>query len=433
MKINVKLQLSVMMFLNFFVWGIWFVTMGTYLTMGKIGATGGQTGLAYGTQCLGAIIAPFIIGFIADRFFAAQKILGVLHLAGAALLYYISTQSSFDNFYSLLLLYMIIYMPTLALVNAIALKQITNAEKEFGGIRVWGTIGWIVAGLIIAWLAWEPAAAIVKSGTASDATIDAKAALQAAASHLDVTFLVAAVISLVFGIYCFFLPNTPPPKKGKEASFSQIIGLDALNVLKDRNYLMFFIASILICIPLAFYYGSANQFLNEVGMSGAAGKMTMGQMSETIFLFLMPFFFKRFGIKQMLLIGMVAWVLRYLLFSYGNMDGSIWMLYLGIILHGICYDFFFVTGQIYTDQKSDVSVRSSAQGLITLATYGIGMYIGFWYAGKYADQNAIANAAGQVVNHNWQTIWLFPCLFAAGVSLLFFVFFKNDKNKVVVA
>jgi nucleoside transporter len=431
MKLNTKVQLSVMMFLNFFIWGIWFVTMGTYLGMGKIGATGSQSGLAYGTQCLGAIIAPFIVGMIADRFFAAQKILGILHLIGAGLLYYISTQTNFGSFYSILLIYMIIYMPTLALVNAIALKQVSNAEKEFGGIRVWGTIGWIVAGLIIGWMAWEPAKALVDAGTAKDATIEAKTALSTAASKLNITFLVAAVISAAFGIFCFFLPNTPPPKAGKDVSFKEVIGLDALNVLKDKNYLIFFIASVLICIPLAFYYGSANQFLNESGMEKAAAKMTMGQMSETVFLFLLPLFFKRFGVKQMLLIGMIAWVLRYLLFAYGNMDSGIWMLYMGIILHGICYDFFFVTGQIYTDQKAGEKVRSAAQGLITLATYGVGMYIGFWLAGYYADQNAIKNATGEVVNHIWRNIWIFPCIFAAGVSLLFFVFFKNDKNKVI--
>lgn len=430
MKLYTRIQLCTMMFLNFFVWGIWFVTMGTFLTMGKIGADGGQTALAYGTQCLGAIIAPFIIGMIADRFFAAQKILGVLHLAGAGLLYYISTQSSFGSFYSLLLVYMIIYMPTLALVNAIALKQVSSAEKQFAGIRVWGTIGWIAAGLIIGWMAWEPAAELVKAGTAENASVEAKAALTNAASKLNITFLIGAVISAIFGLYSFFLPNTPPPKAGKNVSFSEVIGLDALKVLKDKNYLIFFIASILICIPLAFYYGSANQFLNEVGMEKAAAKMTMGQMSETLFLFLMPLFFRRFGIKQMLLIGMFAWVARYLFFAYGNMDSGIWMLYLGIILHGICYDFFFVTGQIYTDQKAGENVRSSAQGLITLATYGIGMYIGFWLAGNIADQQAIKDTAGKVINHHWKNIWIFPCLFAGGVALMFMVLFRNDKKKL---
>jgi nucleoside transporter len=402
MKSTIRIQLSVMMFLNFFVWGIWFVTMGTFLSKGGINATGAEIGQAYGTQCLGAIIAPFIIGMIADRFFAAQKILGVLHIAGAALLYYISSQTAFGSFYSLLLIYMIIYMPTLALVNAIALNQVTDAEKQFSGIRMWGTIGWIAAGLIIGWMAWE-----------------------AKPETLGVTYKVAAIVSVAFGVYSFFLPNTPPAKAGKNVSISQVLGLDALKILNDKNYLVFFIASILICIPLAFYYGSANQFLNEAGMQSAAAKMTMGQISETVFLFLMPFFFKRFGIKTMLLIGMLAWVLRYLLFAYGDVDSGLWMLYLGIILHGICYDFFFVTGQIYTDQKAGEGVRSSAQGLITLATYGVGMYIGFYMAGLFTDKYKISDTA-----HNWQTIWLMPCLFAAGIALMFFVFFKNNKKAV---
>jgi nucleoside transporter len=492
MKSTTRIQLSVMMFLNFFVWGIWFVTMGTYLTKGNIGATGGQTGLAYGTQCLGAIIAPFIVGMIADRFFAAQKILGVLHLAGAGLLYYISSQSNFGSFYSLLLIYMIIYMPTLALVNAIALKQISNAEKQFSGLRVWGTIGWIVAGLIIGWMAWEKDP-----------------------GSLGITYKIAAIVSALFGIYCFFLPDTPPPKAGKDVSIAEVLGLDALKILKDKNYLIFFIASILICIPLAFYYGQTNQFLNEVGMA---------QMSETIFLFLMPLFFVRFGIKQMLLIGMIAWILRYVLFSYGNPDSGLWMLYAGIILHGVCYDFFFVTGQIYTDQKAGERVRSSAQGLITLATYGLGMYIGFYMAGMYVDKNEYKDGAkfskldtkdvivsingtevknvitldsllmnkisgdkvtvgylhnnnnesdtvalksfsknygaivtgsgleklgietdslenkklttglfikGKKASHNWKSVWIFPCIFALGVTLMFLAFFKNDKKKLV--
>lgn len=399
MKLTIRLQLSVMMFLNFFIWGVWFVTMGTYLMKGNIGASGGQTGLAYGTQCLGAIIAPFIIGMIADKFFAAQKILGVLHLAGAVLLYVISGQEAFGSFYSMLLIYMVLYMPTLALVNSIALKQVSSAEKEFSGIRMWGTIGWIVAGLIIWWMAWEKEPA-----------------------SLSITFKVASAIAGLFGIYSFFLPHTPPPKAGQHTTVGEMLGLDALKVLRDKNYLVFFIASILICIPLAFYYGQTNLFLNEAGMQGAAGKMTFGQVAETVFLFLMPLFFARFGTKQMLLIGMLAWVVRYALFAYGDAGANIWMLYAGIILHGICYDFFFVTGQIYTDHKAGPKVRSSAQGLITLATYGVGMYIGFYLAGMYVDKYKTAEG------HDWRSIWLFPCLFAAGVALLFFAFFRNDNK-----
>lgn len=402
MNFNIRTRLSAMMFLNFFVWGIWFVTMGTYLTKGQIGATGGQTGLAYGTQSLGAIIAPFIIGLIADRFFAAQKILGFLHLAGAALLYFISEQPGFGSFYSLLLIYMILYMPTLALVNSIALGQITNPEKEFSVIRMWGTIGWIVAGLLIGWMAWEKDP-----------------------SSLNITFKVGAAVSGLFGIFAFFLPDTPPPKARQKVKLSEILGLDALKLLADKNYLSFFIASILICIPLAFYYAQANVFLNEAGMQGAAAKMTLGQIAETVFLFLMPFFFARFGTKQMLLIGMVAWVARYLLFAYGDNGSNLWMLYGGIILHGICYDFFFVTGQIYTDQKAGPRIRSSAQGLITLATYGIGMYIGFYLAGMYVDKHKIGESM-----HDWKTIWLFPAMFAAGVAILFFIFFRNERKKL---
>ncbi len=400
MKFSIRLQLSAMMFLNFFIWGVWFVTMGTYLMKGNIGASGGQTGLAYGTQCLGAIIAPFIIGMIADKFFAAQKILGVLHLAGAVLLYLIATQDAFQSFYSLLLIYMVLYMPTLALVNSIALKQVSSAEKEFSGIRMWGTIGWIVAGLIIWWMAWEKDPAT-----------------------LHITFQLAAIVAGLFGIYSFFLPDTPPPKAGQKTSVGEMLGLDALKVLKDKNYLIFFLASILICIPLAFYYGQTNVFLNEAGMQGAAGKMTFGQVAETVFLFLMPWFFARFGTKQMLLIGMLAWVARYALFAYGDAGTNSWMLFTGIVLHGICYDFFFVTGQIYTDQKAGPKVRSSAQGLITLATYGVGMYIGFYLAGQYVDKYKTSDGL-----HDWRNIWIFPCLFAAGVALLFFVFFRNDRN-----
>jgi len=412
-----------MMFLNFFVWGIWFVTMGTYLTKGSIGASGEQTGLAYGTQCLGAIVAPFIIGMIADRFFAAQKILGVLHLLGAGLLYLLSIQHAFGDFYTCLLIYMILYMPTLALVNAIALKQVQSAEKEFSGIRMWGTIGWIASGLIIGSMAWEPKPEIMKAASDAMATKADKEALVKAASALNVTFSVGAIVSLMMGLLSFFLPNTPPPKAGQQVSFSEVIGLDALKILRNRNYLTFFIASILICIPLAFYYGQANQFLTEVGMDKPAAKMTLGQVAETIFLFLMPWFFARFGTKQMILIGMLAWILRYALFSFGDADAGIWMLYGGIILHGICYDFFFVTGQIYTDQVAGPRVRSSAQGLITLATYGVGMYIGFYLAGLYVDKYKTGETS-----HDWSTIWLFPCLFAAGVALMFLLLFRNNQK-----
>jgi nucleoside transporter len=398
MKFTTRIQLSVMMFFEFFIWGGWFVTMGTYLKS-LSGTTDVQIGVAYGTQALGAIFAPFIIGLIADRFFPAQRILGVLHLVGAGLLYYASMQPDFGSFYPVILIYMILYMPTLALVNAVSFKQMNSPEKEFSFIRVWGTIGWIVAGLIIGWLAWEKEGALIN------------------------TFKLTAIVSAILGIFSFTLPHTPPPKAGTKTSFGEIIGLDAISLLKDKNFLIFFICSILICIPLAFYYQETNIFLNELKVSGAAAKMSLGQMSETIFMFLMPWFFIRFGVKKMLLFGMAAWVLRYLLFGLGNAESGMWLLYAGIILHGICYDFFFVTGQIYTDERAGERIRSSAQGMITLATYGIGMLIGFWFAGLIAEKYAIADG------HNWKNIWLVPAGIAALVLLIFLVLFKEPKKK----
>jgi len=398
MKPTTRIQLATMMFLNFFLWGIWFVTMGTYLGS-RLDATGVQIGIAYGTQSLGAIIAPFIIGLIADRYFAAQFILGLLHLCGAGLLYFVSLQTNFADFYPYLLAYMIIYMPTLALVNSISFKQMNDPEKEFSLIRMWGTIGWIAAGLLFGWLALEKN------------------------QQLDRTFQIAAAVSLVLGLFSFMLPNTPPPKAGTQANLGEIIGLDALRLLKDKNFLIFFLSSLLICIPLAFYYQETNMFLNELGVENAASKMTMGQMSETIFLFLMPFFFLRLGVKKMLLIGMAAWVIRYFLFSYGNTGSGLWMLYAGIILHGICYDFFFVTGQIYTDQLAGEKIRSSAQGMITLATYGVGMLIGFWFAGYVADH--YKTAAG----HDWSSVWMVPALIAAAILGLFALLFKDPVKK----
>lgn len=402
MLLATRIKLCAMMFLNFFVWGIWFVTMGTYLAT-VVKASDVQIGLAYGTQALGAIVAPFVVGLVADRFFSAQKILGVLHLLGAGLLYMLSTRGNFDSFYPILLVYMIIYMPSLALVNAISFKQMTTPEKEFSLIRVWGTIGWIAAGLLIGVLALE------------------------GSQQLERTYIISCSVSVALGLYSFFLPNTPPPKAGTKASFSEIIGLDALKLLKDRNYAIFFLCSVLICIPLAFYYQETNKFLNEIGVEKAASKMTMGQMSEMIFLFLMPLFFKRFGIKKMLLIGMIAWVLRYIMFSMGNAESGIWLLYIGIILHGICYDFFFVTGQIYTDELAGERIRSSAQGMITLATYGVGMFIGFWFAGLISEHYKLAEAG-----HNWQAIWLVPAVIAGVITLLFVLLFKEPKKATAI-
>ncbi|GEO05649.1 nucleoside permease [Adhaeribacter aerolatus] len=398
MKTRIRLQLSVMMFLEFFIWGAWFVTLGTFL-LNNLKTSATQVGVAFLTQSIGAILAPFIIGLIADRFFSAQYILGILHLIGAALLWSASSVTDFDSFYPLILVYMILYMPTLALVNSVSFRQMQEPGKEFPPIRVLGTIGWIVAGFTIGWLNWE------QNGS------------------LDLTFKMAAIASAVLGVFSFTLPATPPVKKGGKASLSDILGLDALGLLKNRSYLLFFLSSVAICIPLAFYYNFTNPFLNELGMSSAAAKQSFGQVSELLFMLLMPAFFARLGVKKMLALGMFAWVLRYILFAFGDTAGNYWMLIIGIVLHGICYDFFFVTGQIYTDKLAGERFKSAAQGLITLATYGVGMLIGSLISGVIVDKWQLP-AGG----HNWQIIWLIPAAIAAVVVVLFLLLFQ-DKNK----
>jgi len=390
------------MFLQFFIWGGWVVTLGTFMG-DNLNATGGQTAMAYSTQSWGAIIAPFIVGLIADRFFNAERILGVIHLAGGVLMYVMYNATDFSSFYPYILAYMILYMPTLALVNSVAFRQLNDPSKQFSGIRVWGTVGWIAVGLLISFVfSWD-------SETSRTQGL------------LKNTFLLCSVASFVLGVFSFLLPKTPPIQNNEnKISIGDIVGLDALKLLKDRNFLIFFLASVLICIPLAFYYQHANPFLSEIGVSNPTGKMTIGQMSEVGFMILLPLFFKKFGVKKTLLVGMIAWALRYVLFAFGGPDSTVFMLYIGIAVHGICYDFFFVSGQIYTDSKAGEKYKSSAQGLNTLATYGIGMLIGFWAAGKIYDQYTLPGG------HDWQTIWLLPAIFSAGVFLLFFVSFKNE-------
>ncbi|MCK8523462.1 MFS transporter [Aquimarina sp. D1M17] len=404
MKISTQIQLSLMMFLEFFIWGGWFVTMGIYLP-NTLKTTGVETGMAYSTQSWGAIIAPFIIGLIADRFFNAERILGVLHLIGAFLMYQMANATDFAVFYPYVLGYMIAYMPTLALVNSVSFNQMNDPAKQFSLVRVFGTIGWIIAGLLISYaFHWDS-----EEGIAS--------------GMLKNTFLMTAIASAFLGVFSFTLPKTPPTvDKSQKITIADILGLDALKLLKDRNFLIFFLSSILICIPLAFYYQHTNQFLSEIKVPNPTGKMTIGQASEVLFMLLLPFFFKKFGFKKTLMVGMLAWTVRYLLFAFGNSGELAFMLLTGIALHGICYDFFFVSGQIYTDSKAGEKVKSAAQGLITLATYGLGMLIGFYVAGKITDNNLIS-----VGVHEWNNIWVFPAVFAGVVMLLFAIFFKNEK------
>ncbi|MDH5608836.1 MAG: nucleoside permease [Cyclobacteriaceae bacterium] len=402
MNKGITTRLSIMMFLQFFIWGGWFVTLGTFLG-NNLNATDGQIGQAFSTQSWGAIIAPFIVGLIADRYFNAERILGVIHLIGAGLMYMCANATDFNDFYPYLLAYMVLYMPTLALVNSVAFRQMDDPSKDFSKIRVWGTLGWIIAGLVISFVfGWDSREAIANG-------------------MLKNTFLMVAVASALHGLLSFTLPATPPAGANSERnSLGQILGLDALGLLKDKNFFVFFLSSVLVCIPLAFYYQNTNPFLSEIGLANPTGNMTIGQMSEVLFMLLLPIFLKRYGIKKTLLFGMLAWAVRYVLFAYGNADSLVFMLLIGIALHGICYDFFFVTGQIYTDSKAGKEYQSSAQGMITLATYGVGMLIGFWFAGMISDYYK----SGDV--HQWTMIWLLPAIFSVGVFVFFFATFKNE-------
>jgi nucleoside transporter len=406
MKFTIRLQLSFMMFVEFFIWGAWFVTLGTFLANMPHPASGTEIGSVFSTQSWGAIIAPFIIGLIADRFFNAEKILAILHIIGAILMYEMYKATDISVFYPYVLAYMILFMPTLALVNSISFNQMNDPEKEFSSIRVLGTIGWIVAGLLISFLFHWDAEGSVKEG------------------FLKNTFLMASIASLILGLFSFTLPKTPPKvARGTKVKISDILGLDALKLLKDKNFALFFIASILICIPLAFYYQNANPFLSNIGVENPTGKMTIGQISEVLFLLLLPVFFSRFGFKKTILIGMLAWAIRYALFAYGNAGSLSFMLLTGIALHGVCYDFFFVSGQIYTNSKAGIKYKSAAQGLITLATYGVGMLIGFKIAGIITDAYTLPDKV-----FNWKMIWIIPSGIALVVFLLFAIFF-NDKSE----
>ncbi|MGB5819099.1 MAG: nucleoside permease [Saonia sp.] len=404
LKLKVQAQLSVMMFLEFFIWGGWFVTLGTFLG-NNLSAGDGEIAQAFSTQSWGAIIAPFIIGLIADRFFNAERILGILHLIGAFLMYQMSQTTSFSVFYPYVLGYMIAYMPTLALVNSVAFNQMRDPAKQFPLIRVFGTLGWIVAGLLISLAFNWDALASIENGMLSN------------------TFLMTAIASAILGLFSFTLPKTPPSVgKDEKITLSDILGLDALKLLTDRNFLIFFISSVLICIPLAFYYQNISPFLTESRVEGSTAWASAGQISEIAFMLLLPFFFKRYGFKKTIMAGMLAWAVRYLLFAYGNAGDLFFMLVIGIALHGICYDFFFVSGQIYTDSKAGERFKSAAQGLITLATYGVGMLIGFWIAGKIADTYILPEGG-----HAWQTIWMYPAGFAFVVLVFFVMAFKDEK------
>jgi nucleoside transporter len=397
MKTKTSIILAFMMFLQYYIWGSWYVTTSTYMTI-YLESTGIQIGAVYSALAIATMISPFFVGMIADRFFAAQRLMGVLHLVGGLLLFLATKITSNTGFYWVILAYSLVYMPTIALSNSVAFRQMSDPGKQFPIVRVFGTVGWVIAGFMIARLGIEKTPG---------------------------TFYMAALVSLALGLFSFFLPHTPPQGK-VESSAKSILGIDAFILFRDKPYLIFFIAAVFVCIPLSFYFGFANLYLNQSGMQNAAGKMIYGQISEAVFILAIPFLFNSIGVKKMLLIGMTAWILRYVCFAFGNMDTNLWMLYAGIILHGVCYDFFFVTGYMYTEKKSSERIKSAAQGLFTFVTYGLGMFIGTWVSG-FVTSYYTTNGAYQ-----WKNIWFVPTYIAVAV-LICFIFFFREKKTIEVA
>lgn len=411
----ISTRLSAMMFLQFFIWGAWYVTIGNYM------AAQGMADLThwpYTVNPVAAIIAPFFLGLVADRFFATERVLGTLHIIGGLIMLTVPQASGSPLlFILLLLLYNICYMPTLGLANSLAFHNIENQEKQFPLIRVFGTIGWIVAGLFIGFVLGQ---------FSGDELPD----------RTPLPLYTTAIASLILGAYSFTLPHTPPPAAGEKVSLKSIVGIDAFRQLGSRAFYIFIACSILICIPLAAYYNFAPIFVANavydqnvsnavVGLlPNPSSLMTLGQMSEAAFMLLMPLLFVRFGVKWMLAIGMAAWILRYLLFALGAPDAVFWMVVTGILLHGICYDFFFVTGQIYVDKKSTPAVRGQAQGFLVLVTYGLGMFIGAQIAG--ALFNAFLGDETVLTLARWQDFWLLPAGFALIVFLLFVFTFREE-------
>lgn len=392
-----------MMFLLYCIWGSWYGQMSKYLS-NQLEASGVQVGNAYAMFSIAMIASPFLVGLLADRYIAAQRLLGILSLMGAAILFWLINVEEPSTFIWVLLLYCLTFTPAISLTTSIAMRQMANPEIEFPPIRVFGTIAWIVIVNVVGWYGWGDKATI---------------------------FQLALLLSLVLGVFSFFLPHTPPGKSKEPFSYAQLIGKDAFVLFKSKSFSLFFISSVLICIPLAFYYTWANPSLTDAYILAfpsinadsfaIENKMSLGQVSEIVFLLMLPFAYRKWGLKNIFIIGLLAWVIRFLFFGYGTADNTPWMLYLAILLHGVCYDFFFVSGQIYIDKKAGTAIKAQAQGLITLATYGIGMLLGNLIAGYVKDMNTLSNVT------NWTNVWLVPAGIASLVLLLFMFFFKQEK------
>ena len=403
MPFSVSARLAGMMFLTYLIWGSWYMTIGTYLTA-TLKFTGTQAGAVFGTTALASMISPLIVGLIADRYFATERVLSTLFFLGAVVLWLIPQASSFTAVYSLLLLYGLIFFPAVPLTNSLAMRQMTDAQRQFPPIRIFAPLGWILISVTVSSLGIEAA---------------------------PTPFLIAAALSVGMGFYCLLLPHTPPGGGSGPTSWKTILGLDALVLLKDRAYSVFLIASVLACIPLTFYFSFTNAYLNDVGVSNAAGKMSLGQVSEVLVTLAMPWVFRQFSIKNVLLIGLAAWAVRYVLLAFGNAEGGMWMFYAAILLHGICFAFFFFTGSIYTDATAPAALRNTAQGLLTFMTYGVGMFLGSLSSGTAVD--LFTTTVNGVAQRNWTGFWLTSAAGAAAIAAMLLVVFRTSKKAPAAA
>ena len=431
-SIGIKIRLCVMMFLQFFIWGVWYVPMWRFLSGNVKGMdwTWGlftPVGLAYASTGIAAMISPFFVGLVADRFFPSQIVYGVMHLLGAVFLYLASQAGMWGGFFGFIVMHLLCYMPTLALANSVLFQSSTDPEKDAPPIRTLGTIGWIASGVLVGGgflaaggsFSWQVPAFL---GGPSELP---KEAIALGTTAWPYYFGVAA--SVLLGLFAFTLPHTPARLKGQEVSVGDILGLKALALMKDRSFAVFIISSLLICVPLSFYFQSCNVFLSEMSVPNPEGVLTLGQVSEIFFLFLIPFFFRKIGVKAMLVIGMLFWVLRYVLFANASPETHTFI-YLGVLFHGICYDFFFFTGQLYTDRRAPDDVRSAAQGFIAFVTLGVGMFIGGLLNGWWTQSKWVTKSVEGADTIDWSALWYFPAIMAAVVMVGFFFLFKDTSK-----
>lgn len=404
---SIKSRLSAMMFIEWFIWGAWFVPLWQYLN--HIGFSTSQIAWSYSSTSIAAIVSPVFVGVIADRYFSAQKVLSTLHFLGAILLCFIARQKTFESFIPVLVVYTLLYMPTVALTNSISFRNLENAGQDFPRIRVLGTIGWIFSGVCVGFVP-----SMLGFGDVSTTSIP---------------FMVAALAALILAIFSLFLPDTPPENSGGKVDIGELLGLNALSMFKDRSFAVFALCSFLLCIPLAFYYQFANGYLTQVGLKNATGWMSLGQFSEIFFMLALPFFLKRYGVKKVLLLGLVTAAVRYGIFMVAGTENMLMvtLLFTGILLHGASYDFYFITAYIYTDEKSPSHMRTSAQGLITLITMGLGALVGNQLGGATLEYYTHAVAQGNET-FNWFGVWGFGASIIVFVTILFVFFFKDKEE-----